>query len=382
MECGIWECNVDYCTGHDDDSSDSSSLPVPIPSFDNPESKRVLIFFLTLSLSSSGFRCDPSCDPFRTQLNQPTKVSTWQLFVSHPTYIKYSVAPVYRMKSLVVIFLAVQNFLSTSAFLPVSQRLPNSNSLSTVSAISGIPTTLVTEGSDFLPLTAAVTSLLASNNDHNELLYLVSSHPLTLSLYAGLSTCLGAAVVFLAGHDESSNPNNSNNNDNKAALTDDHLALSLSLAGSVMVTVTVISLLPESFHDESTLLLPNVAVERCLSMAAGCGLYLLLARCTFPDDSSVIFGDNNETVTGVSVLNGSKSQHGLALVPQIQPGDVLPKLQEYHVNDNQIVVEERGYAFKGLSTGEDLVTEEARRSWRIAILLFLSLAVHNFPEGE
>lgn len=32
-------------------------------------------------------------------------------------------------------------------------------------------------------------------------------------------------------------------------------------------------------------------------------------------------------------------------------------------------------------SGKDLSTPEARRAWRVAMLLFVSLAVHNFPEG-
>jgi len=32
------------------------------------------------------------------------------------------------------------------------------------------------------------------------------------------------------------------------------------------------------------------------------------------------------------------------------------------------------------SRGSDLQSIEARRSWRVAMLLFVSLAVHNFPE--
>jgi ZIP family zinc transporter len=33
------------------------------------------------------------------------------------------------------------------------------------------------------------------------------------------------------------------------------------------------------------------------------------------------------------------------------------------------------------SSGADLQTDDARRAWRVAMLLFISLAIHNFPEG-
>jgi zinc transporter ZupT len=33
------------------------------------------------------------------------------------------------------------------------------------------------------------------------------------------------------------------------------------------------------------------------------------------------------------------------------------------------------------SSGKDLQSTEARRAWRVAMLLFVSIAVHNFPEG-
>jgi ZIP family zinc transporter len=37
--------------------------------------------------------------------------------------------------------------------------------------------------------------------------------------------------------------------------------------------------------------------------------------------------------------------------------------------------------FSRYTSGADLQSAEARRAWRVAMLLFVSIAVHNFPEG-
>merc|ERR1712032_257049 len=36
---------------------------------------------------------------------------------------------------------------------------------------------------------------------------------------------------------------------------------------------------------------------------------------------------------------------------------------------------------KNFTSGSDLTTQSSRRAWRVAILLFISLLIHNFPEG-
>jgi zinc transporter ZupT len=72
--------------------------------------------------------------------------------------------------------------------------------------------------------------------------------PLLLSLLAGLSTSLGAAVVFCtaAADDPEVNEKRSCR---RVVLRDEHLSFSLALAGAVMMTVSLVSILPECFHN-------------------------------------------------------------------------------------------------------------------------------------
>jgi zinc transporter ZupT len=125
-----------------------------------------------------------------------------------------------------------------------------------------------------------------------------TASPLTLSLLAGLSTCLGAAVVFCArggGSNDNTDGTGTATSKTKSPLTDAHMAFSLSLAGSVMVTVSVVSILPESFQDESYvdgfrfLSFGSVLfLQRCFSFLVGCALYALLSKCAFPEPDAIL----------------------------------------------------------------------------------------------
>ena len=61
--------------------------------------------------------------------------------------------------------------------------------------------------------------------------------PLYLSSLAGASTCLGAALVFL--------------HPNQKGIAPSTMSFSLALAGSVMVTISILSLGPECLQDPS-----------------------------------------------------------------------------------------------------------------------------------
>jgi ZIP family zinc transporter len=237
--------------------------------------------------------------------------------------------------------------------------------------------------------------------------------PLVFSLLAGLSTCLGAAVVFLA--------KKNNKSDTKQPLSHRHMAFSLSLAASVMVTVSVASILPEAFQSETAktqmeFLMSAEYWERCISFAVGCCLYYLLSKCAFPEPDSILGldGEENETnglpsstsqenaVSKVSqkpdfkrrrsVLNaGESSDEEEAMAPlilsQSQQGDAskrrvsLLPLSVRRLYKNSNIPPETPSFFSKFSSGSDLSSTEARRAWRVAMLLFVSLAVHNFPEG-
>ena len=64
--------------------------------------------------------------------------------------------------------------------------------------------------------------------------------PLYLSCIAGASTCIGAAVVFCQP-----------TYNGKRVVPPGMMAFSLALAGSVMVTVSIISIIPECLQDDS-----------------------------------------------------------------------------------------------------------------------------------
>ena len=231
--------------------------------------------------------------------------------------------------------------------------------------------------------------------------------PLILSLLAGLSTCLGAAVVFCTS----------------AALTDDHLAFSLSLAGSVMITVSVASILPESFRDSNE---EYVAVnsqpfgERVLSFGVGCALYWLLSKCAFPEPEEILGleqqppeqemapltvkrdleenswdttpnrpGPKGAKSTSSSSSTVKRSSAARATL-QAQPSSADSSRFTHSVSSddlpsetegNDVLYQKNAPRKRPLWNTSDLPTLEARRNWRVVMLLFISLTVHNFPEG-
>ena len=172
----------------------------------------------------------------------------------------------------------------------------------------------------------------------------ISSNPLSLSLLAGLSTCVGAAVVFFLG--------NRGDNHTTKPLTDAHLSASLSLAGSVMVTVTLIGILPESLNDTATLLsgVP-MFLERALFVMLGLAAYVALARWVLPDEAPeyVLAAGNDEA----QQMETSRKDLNSTCAKEDDPN-------------------------KTRNTTKDA---DARRSWRMTLVLFWSLLLHNFPEG-
>jgi zinc transporter ZupT len=228
--------------------------------------------------------------------------------------------------------------------------------------------------------------------------------PLVLSLLAGLSTCLGASVVFCAQRRSSKGDK---------PLSNRHLSFSLALAGSVMVTVSFFSLLPESFAEDSEtfILLQPVSLLFWLRVAwfvAGCGLYYLLSKCAFPEPDALLgLQDEAQNKEEEKLLPSSNSaivdsktrtkhqnsvvvkrQSSVVTIPEKNLQTSRTSTLSDHDTESQIntsVDDEQlgsdGMAFwSKFSSGADLTTTEARRSWRVAMLLFVSLAVHNFPE--
>ena len=247
--------------------------------------------------------------------------------------------------------------------------------------------------------------------------------PLWLSLLAGLSTCLGAAVVFCMGKGQK--------------ISSDWLTFSLSLAGSVMVTVSVVSILPECLRvdakdeeqpESGYHFVPlNMLAQRCIFFGVGSGIYWLLSKCAFPEPDSILGLDQDvenrtfpipekDPLLGqLRLSEESDTELAERAISTVEPPldretssssaskfqasnrrriRTVPSTDGTEPADDDVVEDKDKsgtwwqccwyYYYKDWTTfsaGADLETDQARRAWRVAMLLFVSLAVHNFPEG-
>jgi zinc transporter, ZIP family len=250
--------------------------------------------------------------------------------------------------------------------------------------------------------------------------------PLVLSLMAGLSTCLGAAVVFVAEHGKKGQ-------EQQPRLGHQHLSFSLSLAGSVMITVSTVSILPECFHDDAGdksnpskfVSVESMAFwQRCIAFSVGCALYMLLSKFAFPEPDAILgfeeeSDSQNDPLLGdlpsaPKTTSDRRSPSTTAVQRKRQKGasalsitelkssdsDTVSIAEEVRVNPTVADADDdmdnsklktadasRWSCFRSsvpcsqFTKGADLSSTEAKRSWRVAMLLFVSLAVHNFPEG-
>lgn len=229
----------------------------------------------------------------------------------------------------------------------------------------------------------------------------VWSQSLFLSVLAGASTCLGAAVVLVRPRQA-------------GPLRKAHLAAALSLAGSVMVTVSFFSLLPEALEGSDGVLLNILSwamLQRVASFAVGAVLYGLLSKCAFPEPEAIlgfqdaIPDDSEEGVPLVQVkktttaTNTNTKKASLRIRSQASSASTISKDDEpiptvTTSNPTTPSDKERSAAtgeknasssysswWSSYSSGQDLASTDARRAWRVTWLLFISLAVHNFPEG-
>ena len=199
--------------------------------------------------------------------------------------------------------------------------------------------------------------------------------PIYLSTLAGLSTCIGASIAFFVGDVDVNVEEDEIDNDrrrNGAVVGPDLLAFSLALAGSVMITVCLVSIIPEALsiecsggisgdslitifgHETSIQLIK----QRTVGFAIGWGVYALLSQllASLPDEDEwggILAGDDDGTTTFSSPW------------------------KEYEGNDNSLA----GIDYNTPSTNDRQSTASRQSSWRLTILLFLSLLLHNFPEG-
>jgi ZIP family zinc transporter len=246
------------------------------------------------------------------------------------------------------------------------------------------------------------TSSAMSNNDND-------GHdadwwfPLLLSSLAGASTCVGAGIVFLFSPET----------------IQKSMPFSLALAGSVMITVSVISIGPECLEgiegmDSKSLYL---LAERLVFFGLGCLGYYLLSKCAFPEPPEAIVSEslgrlqkNVPTVTVETQIQDSPSpskQPSPTRMRRANPTRQVSRTtssssRDLEEEDEEAPEEEslletsmrrstittttksktkNKWTWSSWSTGSDLPTAEAKRSWRVALLWFVSLLCHNFPEG-
>lgn len=232
--------------------------------------------------------------------------------------------------------------------------------------------------------------------------------PLMLSCLAGASTCFGAAVVFCF---EPSKIRRS-------------MAFSLSLAAAVMVTISLISILPEvatgiivdktvdSFDfkmpGSTSIVRTRLLLERLLSLSFGVGAYLMLSKLLvfLPDPEHMhMLNDSSEEDEAFYRRN----DYDLYLFPNNDvgetSGDAMEKGGMERSTDRDKVRRRTKRSaqqnsdnihfarassnenFSDPNDTEDIhsllatTKEQRKRSWRVALMLFVSLLVHNFPEG-
>ena len=176
-------------------------------------------------------------------------------------------------------------------------------------------------------------------------------YPLTLSLLAGLSTTLGAllALVLTQAPQEG---------EEAVASSATIMSGSLALAGSAMVTVTLYSIVPECIHEASS---RHDIVQSILCFILGGTGYALLAHVVVPPDSA-----GEEEI----------AQAWLAL-------DYQTTSSSLHNNQTVMVPMPNHDAALMTMPSHDATTswEDRRRAWRLTLVLFATLAAHNFPEG-
>lgn len=176
-------------------------------------------------------------------------------------------------------------------------------------------------------------------------------YPLTLSLLAGLSTTLGALLALVPTRTPQEG-------EEAGASSATIMSGSLALAGSVMVTVTLYSIIPECIHEASS---RQDIVQGILCLILGGTGYAVLAHVVFPPDSA---GDEEIALAWLSL-------------------DHQPTRRSLHNNQTVMVPMPNHDAALMTMPTHDATTswEDRRRAWRLTLVLFATLAAHNFPEG-
>ncbi|KAL7550762.1 hypothetical protein ACHAWF_013983 [Thalassiosira exigua] len=177
-----------------------------------------------------------------------------------------------------------------------------------------------------------------------------------MSMMAGLSTCVGASAAFLVADDggggdvaaAEGEDEDRRGSGRAGGVGPELFVFSLALAASVMITVCVVSIIPECLSMNSDAEIGDVGSLSVLGHTVPYGLLLHRAA-------------GFSTGWAVYVLLSQL----LALLPEQAEwsGLLISDLPDH-----------------GSST-DSSTTPENGSSWRLTILLFLSLLIHNFPEG-
>ena len=201
--------------------------------------------------------------------------------------------------------------------------------------------------------------------------------PIKLSTLAGLSTCVGASVAFVVSADDCTDTAKSTGN--KHTVGPDLLAFSLALAGSVMITVCLVSIIPECLSIDNAnvesgssdtwnifghIFASQLIRQRAVGFAVGWGVFALLSQwlAILPEQDEwsglLLVGDDN-----------------IPLAPANNVGVTLAGSQVDNGIKSSIIDDTNTHLDNAQSTSKQ------QSSWRLTILLFLSLLIHNFPEG-
>ena len=175
-----------------------------------------------------------------------------------------------------------------------------------------------------------------------------------------------------------------------------------------MMTVSLFSLLPEALEGSDGVLLDVMSysmLERVSSFIVGCGLYWLLSKCAFPEPEEILgfeegkhessSMEKEQVIPLVQMKTGKASlrirTQASSNIKDEEKGPITttPSQEATRSPGSRSVVSSPSTAtdasssswWSSYSSGSDLASADARRAWRVAMLLFVSLAVHNFPEG-
>jgi len=149
-------------------------------------------------------------------------------------------------------------------------------------------------------------------------------YALLASLIAGLATTLGSLVVWWFDND----------------VRPRHLAFVLGLAASVMITVSMIDLLPHSYYEFGLLL-------TTFYFGVGVAIFILLQKCMPQEDSSMMRMIFPTQETEERSIEDPSPLLGVTCSPSASQKKALDKKSKF----------------------------------RLAMVMLLTLTLHNFPEG-